>query len=567
MEAVFRSWDSDRARTYRRHEGIPDDLGTGVVVQAMVFGNRDASSGTGVLFTRNPATGERTPYGDFLFGVQGEDVVAGRYATLPVTVLEERMPTVASELWRCAEILERHYRDMCDIEFTIESGRLWLLQVRVGKRSPSAALRMAVEMAEDPEFPLTRAEAVQRVAHLLGRPPVIDAHDDDRVVPLARGLPASPGIATGQIATSSEAAEAAANAGRAVILVRAETSPQDVRGMAHAAGVLTAKGGLVSHAAVVARGWGIPAVVGAAEVEITEGGIVVGGRALACGEAITIDGSSGEVFCGNVATKHVVAPEAAVLLAWANELGLQVGRDAEPGAAPRPAGAGAPVADGMVAAATTSAALSHVTLVTAEDVIRAMLVKGRVTPDALEGVLRAPEDRLRSMLDELTAVGVAEDGAGGFRLTPSGELRALSLFTEDRVRMGGESTCAAALQSFLPLDRRVKGAVTAWQLREVDGESVVNDHGDDAYDRQVVDRLMELHAEVMAWLTPFERVLPRFVWYRQRLQQAAALVRSGDRRFVASPLVDSYHSIWFELHEDLLRLAGQTRAEEVDYQR
>ena len=160
VEAVFRSWNGDRARAYRSKEGIPDDLGTGVVVQAMVFGNRGPDSGTGVLFTRNPATGERALYGDVMFDAQGEDVVAGTHATEPISVLDERMPAVAAELRAHADRLERHYADMCDIEFTIEDGRLWLLQVRVGKRSQQAALRIAVDMAEDGSFPLSRADAV-----------------------------------------------------------------------------------------------------------------------------------------------------------------------------------------------------------------------------------------------------------------------------------------------------------------------------------------------------------------------------------------------------------------------
>ena len=173
IEAVFRSWNSERARTYRRKEGIPDDLGTAVTVQAMVFGNRGPDSATGVLFTRNPATGESALYGDVMFDAQGDDVVAGTHQTEPIAVLDERMPAVAADLRDHAARLERHYADLCDIEFTIEDGRLWMLQVRVGKRSPQAALRMAVDMAEDASFPLSRAEAVERVSSLLADPPEV----------------------------------------------------------------------------------------------------------------------------------------------------------------------------------------------------------------------------------------------------------------------------------------------------------------------------------------------------------------------------------------------------------
>ena len=180
IEAVFRSWNSDRARAYRAKEGIADDLGTAVTVQAMVFGNRGATSATGVAFTRNPATGEPTLYGDVLFDAQGEDVVAGTHATEPIAALDERLPAVAAELRETAARLERHYADLCDIEFTIEDGRLWFLQVRVGKRSPQAALRIAVDMAEDPAFPLSRAEAVARVARLLADPPTTTRRPDRR---------------------------------------------------------------------------------------------------------------------------------------------------------------------------------------------------------------------------------------------------------------------------------------------------------------------------------------------------------------------------------------------------
>ena len=197
IEAVFRSWDSHRAMAYREREGISADLGTAVVVQAMVFGNRGPDSATGVLFTRDPATGEDVLYGDVLFGAQGEDVVAGTHATEPIAVLDDRLPRVAAELRSVAHLLERHHRDACDIEFTIEEGRLWLLQNRIAKRGAQSALRMAIEMAEDPDFPLSRAEAVERVRDILADPPSVmrEARIDLPVV--ARGLGASPGLVIG----------------------------------------------------------------------------------------------------------------------------------------------------------------------------------------------------------------------------------------------------------------------------------------------------------------------------------------------------------------------------------
>jgi pyruvate,orthophosphate dikinase len=293
VEAVFGSWNSDRAKAYRAKEGIADDLGTAVTIQAMVFGNLGDDSATGVVFTRNPATGEAGLYGDVMFDAQGEDVVAGTHATLAVAELDSRLPAAAAALREAADRLERHYADLCDIEFTIERSRLWMLQVRVGKRSPQAALRIALDMAEDPSFPLSRREAVERVARILEDPPKATTGRSGHLVPLATGLGASPGLASGEIATDPSAAVEAAEAGRRVILVRSETSPDDVHGMAKAAGILTARGGLASHAAVVARGWGIPAVVGAASVELGEGSVRIGERTFEVGDVISIDGTTG----------------------------------------------------------------------------------------------------------------------------------------------------------------------------------------------------------------------------------------------------------------------------------
>ncbi len=562
VEAVFRSWNSERARAYRTRERIPDDLGTAVTVQAMVFGNRGADSGTGVAFTRNPATGDPILYGDVMFEAQGEDVVAGTHRTRPISVLDERLPEVARQLRAHAATLERHYADLCDIEFTIEQGRLWMLQVRVGKRSAQAALRIARDMAEDPGFPLTREQAVLRVAAQLAHPPLAEVRRTGAPAPLTVGLPASPGVGSGEVVTSSEAAAAAADAGRRVVLVRSETSPDDVPGMARAAAVLTARGGLASHAAVVARGWGIPAVVGASDVVVDPDGMTVGGRRLACGEIVTVDGSSGEVFAGEVAGSREVVPEAAVLLDWAKELSIPIG-DGE-------AQVPAPSARGAVAAPTPAAGVAPPAGPDAagrgeappDDLVRTMLVKGPATPEALAAAVGAPDARVRSMLDDLRAGGVAENSPSGPRLTGAGKLRALAAFAADAGRMGGEAACAAMLDEFLAFDRRMKDTVTAWQLREVDGQRTFNDHADAAYDAAVLERLAGLHADTAAWLAARGGALPRLGLYRERLERALELARGGDPRFVASPRVDSYHGVWFELHEDLIRLAGRRRSDE-----
>jgi pyruvate,orthophosphate dikinase len=548
IEAVFRSWNSDRARTYREREGISGDLGTAVTVQAMVFGNRSVDSGTGVLFTRNPATGESAPYGDVMFNAQGEDVVAGTHRTEPLAVLDERMPAVGRELSEYAARLERHHADLCDIEFTIEHGKLWLLQCRVGKRSPQAALRIAVDMAEDPDFPVTRAEAVERVAALLVDPPTQTAERGDIGPALTTGLPASPGVACGEIVTSADAAVAAAEAGRTVILVRSETSPDDVHGMARAAGILTSTGGLASHAAVVARGWGIPAVVGAAAVRVAGEAVVLGDRTLAAGEMITIDGSSGEVFAGAVAGGATIVPEAATLLGWARELGIEIG---------------GPGAGSMVDATSTAApAPPEAAAPTTDDVLRALVVKGYATPEgAATALLASPEDA-GALLDRLVADGLVEMAAGSFRLTADGRAVGAEKIAQDRATWGLENALAA-LDAFIGLDHRMKEAVTAWQMREVDGKQTFNDHGDPAYDAKVLGDLASLHADASAWLWPLISGLPRLAAYHERLERAAAAAAAGDQRYVASPRVDSYHGIWFELHEDLILLAGRTRAEEV----
>ena len=542
IEAVFRSWESDRARTYRRKEGIPDDLGTAVTVQAMVFGNRGPTSATGVLFTRDPATGALALYGDVLFDAQGEDVVAGTHQTEPIRVLDERLPAAAADLRDYATRLERHFADMCDIEFTIEAGRLWLLQVRVGKRSPAAALRIAVEMAEDETFPLTRAEAVERVLTLLADPPTTTSARSRFILPLVTGLPASPGLASGAIATSPEAALVAAGDGQATILVRAETSPDDVHGMAAASGILTSRGGLASHAAVVARGWGIPAVVGATGMVVSADRVVIGERVLRPGDIITIDGRTGEVFEGLIPGTTEVVPEARTLLAWATELGIDVGREAA-----------ATDSSGLHAAARKA---------TPDDCLRAMDIKGLTPIQGVADAVLATTDAVRAILDQLVADGLAETVAGAYRLTEPGAVRAGALRDAEQAAWGiGEAD--AALDGFLELDHRVKDTVTAWQLRDDVSGQVVNDHSDVAYDRTVLDRLSAIHADAVAWFIQPEQSCPRLVGYRIRLGRAIDQALAGDQRYVASPRVDSFHGTWFELHEDLIRLAGRSREDEV----
>jgi pyruvate,orthophosphate dikinase len=325
--AVFGSWKNPRAVTYRRLHNIPASWGTAVTVQAMVFGNMGEDCATGVAFTRNPSTGENSFYGEYLVNAQGEDVVAGIRTPQPLAGddahgMERVLPAAFAELSAIRKKLEAHYRDMQDIEFTVQQGRLYMLQTRSGKRTAEAAIRIAVEMAN--EGLLDRQQAVDRIdAASLDQllHPRLDP-DAERVT-VGRGLPASPGAASGEIVFFADQAEAKAQGGASVILVRVETSPEDIHGMHAARGILTSRGGMTSHAAVVARGMGRPCVAGAGSVQIDAkaGTMKAGGRIFRAGEIITIDGSTGEVMAGAVPTlQPELSPEFETLMSWADAL-------------------------------------------------------------------------------------------------------------------------------------------------------------------------------------------------------------------------------------------------------
>ena len=344
ISAVFGSWMNQRAIIYRRLHGIPESWGTAVNVQAMVFGNMGETSATGVAFTRNPSTGEKKLYGEFLINAQGEDVVAGIRTPQEITELarkeagsdkpsmEKAMPAAFNELTRIYGVLERHYRDMQDLEFTVEQGKLWMLQTRLGKRTAKAALRIAVELAN--EGLITRKEAVTRIDpgaldQLLH--PTIDPNAERKII--ATGLPASPGAASGEIVFSSDEAEALKAKDRKVILVRVETSPEDIHGMHAAEGILTTRGGMTSHAAVVARGMGKPCVsgAGALRVDYAAGTMSIAGRTFKAGDIITIDGSTGQVLAGRVPmTEPALSGEFGTLMGWADAvrtLGVRANAD------------------------------------------------------------------------------------------------------------------------------------------------------------------------------------------------------------------------------------------------
>lgn len=322
INAVFKSWDNKRAITYRKINKIPDDLGTAVNVQEMVFGNMGEDSGTGVGFTRNPSTGEKENYGEYLLNAQGEDVVAGIRTPLPLSNLQKDLPIVYKELIRIVNILEINYKDVQDYEFTIERGKLYLLQTRTGKRTAQAAVKIAVDMVK--EGIINKEQAILRV-----EPNQLNQLLHKRIDPtakseiIAKGLPASPGAAYGKVVFSADEAEALGQKDEKVILVRTETTPDDIHGMVEAQGVLTSRGGMTSHAAVVARGMGKSCVAGCSELNVnTKKGIIqVNDITIKKGDSITIDGGTGEVFLGKVPTiDPEISKEFKTILSWANKM-------------------------------------------------------------------------------------------------------------------------------------------------------------------------------------------------------------------------------------------------------
>ncbi len=332
VEAVFASWNNERARVYRRVHGIPNDLGTAVNVQAMVFGNRGQNSGTGVVFSRNPSTGEKWLYGEYLLNAQGEDVVAGIRTPKEVSKLKVEMPGVSEQLENAAETLEKHYRDMQDIEFTIEDGQLYLLQTRTGKRTAAAAVKIAYDMVT--EGLIEEKEALMRVEpdHIdVLLHPKIDP--DSQLESIAKGLPASPGAASGKVVFDADEAEVRSQRGEHVILIRPETTPDDVHGIVEADGVLTSRGGMTCHAAIVARGMGKPCVVGCDELDIdlTKGVVETPKFTIKKDDVLTIDGATGEVYAQEAPLiEPTLSEEFNSLLEWADEyrdIGVRVNAD------------------------------------------------------------------------------------------------------------------------------------------------------------------------------------------------------------------------------------------------
>jgi pyruvate,orthophosphate dikinase len=536
VAAVFASWGSDRARVYREIESISADLGTAATIQAMTFGNLGSRSGTGVAFSRDPSTGEARIVGDFLVGAQGEDVVAGTHATQPISELRAVWPEIADELDAASALLERDLTDLADIEFTVEDGTFWLLQVRRGKRSPRAALRIAIDMAEASEFPLSRVEALSRVSEILLDPPTAAADpaaDDGEV--LASGLAASPGRAVGAVCTDIDAAIAAGARGEDIILFRRETAPADIAGMAAARGLVATLGGLVSHAAVVARGWGVPAVVGVDGIEIEAEGIRVDDSWIAAGTVVTVDGDLGIVMTGAHPGAYAELSEVRVLRAWQEEAA-----DAGP----------------------VGAAGNREEPVSAQECERLLALKGMGSADVVAAILGCTSDAVQPLIDALVAAEEAQELPGGrVRLLPVAIARVDALYQSDVARL--TPVIEPLLHDFHAANDRFKEIVTSWQLREVGGETVPNDHEDAVYDTAVIDALAaEIHTAIVPIVEVVAEAEPRMQRYLVRFVDALDALRAGDGQMMAHPLKDSYHTVWFELHEEFIRLSGRNRADE-----
>ncbi|MFE4457312.1 pyruvate, phosphate dikinase [Nocardia tengchongensis] len=538
VEAVFRSWDSPRAKTYRAHRGLADTMGTAVTVQAMVFGNLDESSGTGVLFSRNPNTGDGPVYGEWLVGGQGEDVVSGRLTPRPLDDLAVSQPGVHERLIAAAQLLERDGRDLQDIEFTVESGTLWLLQSRPAKRSARAAVRTAVAMVE--EGLISADEALDRVTPDQVREVLRPASGDSAgQEPLARGESACPGLASGVVVTDPDEAETRAEAGEDIILVRPTTSPDDLHGMIAARAIVTELGGTTSHAALVSRELGRPCVVGCGP------GVV----AALTGKTVTVDGGAGLVLPGEVVAKPVeqaVLDDVRQLAQWAGVEGAQLAERLE-----------------NRSAATENVEQEEVTAVQAPvtelAVLRLVGIKGRVNADNLAASLFADAAEIASCCEDLVAAGFCATTPAGFRITPEGRPRLEQLLAEERGTVDAEAM-TAAYDEFCVYNADLKVIITDWQMKD---PATVNDHADADYDASVLARLNGTHQTLRPLIARLGGLAPRLSRYLDRLDRAVERIGEGDHTYVARPIMDSYHTVWFELHEDLIGLCGLTRAEEA----
>ncbi len=525
VEAVFRSWHSERARAYRARERISEELGTAVVIQAMVFGNLDDRSGSGVVFTRDPSTGENVPFGDYLARAQGEDVVAGTHAVHGLGLLRDQLPEVDAQLRAILGRLEHHYRDMCDVEFTVSEGRLFILQTRVGKRSPLAAVRIAVDMAEDPDFPLTVDEAIARVGAETVRQAAAGITVAAGSMPAGEGLAASPGVGCGVLCCDPGRAYELSQAGTPVVLVRRETSPEDVHGMMGAAAIVTTLGGVASHAAVVARGWNIPAITSLRDAEVSDAGLTLPDGFMAEGELVTVDGGAGRLYRGDCRGEGASdSPQLRTFRRWLAESG------------------GASAAQS--AGATSAVAVDLYT------VGRVIQLKGLCGPERAAAILGVATEAVEAVIEANAASFKATPR--GLALTPEARAWVLAQVVVER-DTGDQAALQPCYAQFTALDRRFKQLVTAWQTSD---PAAPERHPGAA------TALAGLHDALQPVLAAAAAAFPRLASYPVRLAAALAAFAAGDGTMLASPLKDSYHTVWFEYHEELIALSGRDRATE-----
>jgi pyruvate,orthophosphate dikinase len=540
IEAVFRSSRSERARVYCEREGLGEEMPTAVVVQAMAFGNLGTSSGTGVAFSRNPSTGANETYGDFLANAQGEDVVAGIRASLPLNAMREHLPQVHDELSDVLRRLERHYRDLCDVEFTVQEGRLQILQVRAGKRSAIAAIRIAIDLANDGL--IDREEAVRRITPDQLRLLKSVARVRDGATAIASGVAASPGVTSGVICLDPDRVADVAESGSSVILVRPTTSPEDVHGMVQASGIVTATGGMVSHAALVARGWGIAAVCGVDALQF-EPVLSIAGTPLANGARLTIDGTAGKIYLGDCVEAGQGEPvELQTLRRWAADAGLELGGDRDSVVEP------AAMTDGVAGNVDAFA------------VVRALALLGFATVERVATAVAAPPDAVGKILEALPQAHIGK-APRGLHVTPEGRAWLAGQLKAER-ESADHGAAERLYQDFMRLDVRFKQLVTDWQIKTIDGKRVPNDHADGVYDASIRARIAEFHQATAAVLPDILALTSRLKPFAPRLARAANAIAAGDGTMIASPLKDSYHTIWFELHEELIHLAGRDRTTE-----
>ncbi len=546
VAAVFASWQSERARVYRANRGLSEDGGTAVTVQAMVFGNLDDRSGTGVLFSRNPVTGEACAWGEWLPCAQGESVVAGRRTPRHLAVLQAQLPQVHAQLLEAAGVLERDARDVQDVEYTVESGRLWLLQTRTAKRSPQAALRIAVAMAG--EGLIDRREAVRRIdpAMVALLPRLRLLPDAVREQPAARGEPGCPGVAVGVVVTDPAEAVARAARGEDVILARVCTSPNDLEGVIAARALVTERGGSTSHAAVVSRELGRPCVVGCGAGTVT---------ALA-GRYVTVDGAGGRVWEGTLAAPAAGGEDGgdlATLRAWGLETDLPDGpRQRAVGVVGAgPDGSGAPATAGpfLAAAGPSASGADELSL------LRLMALKGRPGVSVLAEALQAGADDVVHALAPLRDAGLCNVEASACRLTPAGRARMAELMAAERGSVDPEAM-ASLYRDFAPLDRALKRILTDWQLGP-DGRPA--DRADRLRDDALLARLQALHGEVAPLLRRLADQVPRLGGVAERLHRAVSRAAARESGAMTRLVAESVHTVWFELHEELIALAGLTR--------